>query len=83
MKHLTVRNVDPALSKALERARRKSGKSLNQTVLELLRQALGVSAVAARSNGLAKLAGGWSQADLEAFEAATGDFEEIDEDLWK
>lgn len=83
MKNLTVRNVDPELARALERERRRSGNSLNQTVLELLRQALGVSREAPFSNGLRKLAGVWTDAEHEAFEAARQGFEEIDEDLWR
>jgi len=35
------------------------------------------------SNGLGKLAGGWTQADLAAFEEATAVFERIDGDAWK
>ncbi len=83
MKNLTVRNVDPELAKALDRKRRRSGSSLNQTILDLLRRALGLSEDQTFSNGLNKLAGGWSKADHTAFEKACQDFERVDEDLWK
>jgi hypothetical protein len=78
MKTLTVRNVDARLARALEREMRKRVTSLNQTVLDLLRDALGVGAVALPSNGLEKLAGTWSQQDLEEFETDTGIFDQID-----
>jgi DNA polymerase III delta subunit len=82
MKALTVRNVDARLARALERETRKRGTSLNQTVLDLLRNALGVGALARPSNGLEKLAGTWTEKDLEEFEANTAIFEQIDPELW-
>ncbi|MBW2526999.1 MAG: hypothetical protein JRI23_22655 [Deltaproteobacteria bacterium] len=83
MKALTVRGVTPALSRALEREKKRRGTSLNQTVLDLLAVALGISDAEPRSNGLAKLAGGWSQIDLNEFEAATAIFDQVDEELWQ
>ncbi len=83
MKNLTVRNVDPDLAEALDRERRRADKSLNQTILDLLRRALGTTKTEAYSNGLRELAGGWSDAEHEAFERACQDFEKVDEDLWR
>lgn len=82
MKALTIRNVDPTLAKALERERERRGRSLNQTVLEVLRQSLGVSS-GRRSNGLRELAGSWSAKDKAEFDAATQVFEAIDAELWR
>ncbi len=79
-KHLTVRNLPPGLADALERARRESGQSLNSTVIAVLQQGLGVAT--RRSNGIAKLAGGWNQADAEEFERNTAGFAEIDSEMW-
>ena len=83
MKNLTVRHVDDELARALDRQRRKTGNSLNQTILDILRSALGIAEPRARSNGLRKLAGGWSDAEARAFEQACQDFERVDEDLWQ
>ena len=83
MKALTIRNVDPKLAKALERERARRGRSLNQTVLEVLRQSLGVSAGGRRSNGLRELAGSWSAKDQAEFDAATQVFAKIDAELWR
>jgi plasmid stability protein len=83
MKALTIRNVDEALARALERERRRRGASLNQTVLELLRRGLGVSSEDEAPNGLRALAGSWSKEDLRAFESATAVFEQVDEELWE
>lgn len=72
--------MPPGLAEALEREKRRRGKSLNQTVIDLLGQGLGTQG--ARSNGLGGLAGGWSEEEFRDFEQATGPFEAIDEELW-
>jgi plasmid stability protein len=81
MKTLTIRNVPPTLAEALEREKRRRGESLNQTVIELLGQGLGVGEV--RSNGLAALAGNWNEEEFRQFEEAVTPFEEIDPELWR
>ncbi|MBS1895743.1 MAG: hypothetical protein JST59_30965 [Actinobacteria bacterium] len=78
---MTIRNLPPALSEALEREKRRRGQSLNQTVIDLLGQGLGATGV--RSNGLARLAGGWSEDEFRDFEAATAQFESVDDELWR
>lgn len=80
MKNLTIRGVSEALAEALEREKRNRGTSLNQTVLDLLSQSLGVRG--SRSNGLAGLSGSWSEEDLAEFEEAVAAFEELDASLW-
>jgi len=81
MKTLTVRNLPPEVAEALEREKRRRGESLNQTVIELLTQGLGVGMT--RSNGLRRLAGSWSEKELQEFEQAVAPFEEIDDELWQ
>ena len=81
MKNITVRNVPDELAKALQRERTRRGQSLNQTVIDLLKQRLGVGV--ARSNGLARLAGTWTEEESARFEDAVAPFERVDEELWK
>ena len=81
MKALTVRNVPKDLGDALEREKCRRGESLNQTVLQLLAQSLGVGHP--RSNGLAAMAGRWSDEEFCEFEDAVTLFEEPDPELWK
>lgn len=83
VKALTIRDVDGELARALEREKKRRGSSLNQTVLQLLRQALGLDTAKVRSNSLGKLAGTWSKEDLSRFERDTAVFEQVDEELWK
>jgi hypothetical protein len=82
MKQLSVRNVTPDLAAALERERRLRGTSLNSTVLDLLRQALGLGP-RSHENGLARLAGTWSEEEHEEFEQAVACFDQIDPEAWR
>ncbi len=83
MGYLTVRDVPGDVAKALRSETRRRGKSLNQTVIDLLRQALGLGWDSPGANGLEKLAGTWSKEELDRFEQATAVFEHIDEEEWK
>lgn len=83
MKHLTIRDVPPGLARALEKERRRSEKSLNQTVKDLLARALGLGSDQTWDNGLGRFAGTWSEQDLADFEKATEAFERVDEEQWR
>jgi hypothetical protein len=83
VKALTIRHVDPALARALERERKRRGTSLNETVLDVLRRSLGVVPGERRSNGLRDLAGTWSAREQQEFERATAVFDQIDPELWR
>ena len=83
MRTMTIRNITLALSTALEDEKRHRGLSMNRTVLELLRQGLGISDKGPRSNGLAEQAGSWNDEELERFEQATAQLGQVDEDLWR
>lgn len=82
MRHLTIRNVPADLARRLEEEKRLRGRSLNQTVLELLAQAVGVGR-GTRSNGLAALAGTWGADDVVELESALRFTEALDEELWR
>jgi plasmid stability protein len=79
--HLTVRNLPDDVSAALQKEQRRRGASLNQTVIDLLRQSLGVTGT--RSNGLARLAGTWTDAEHRRFLQDIQLFEKIDPEWWQ
>jgi hypothetical protein len=83
VRHLTIRNIPPEVAEALEEKRDRSRASLNQTVIDLLRRALGVRGQGEDRNGLARLAGTWTKEEHEQFEAAVASMEQIDEELWR
>ena len=82
MKHLTIRDIPRELGEALEAEKRRRGKSLNQTVIQLLGKSLGVPPHGPRTNGIARLAGTWTPEEHSQFEAAVAVAEQIDEELW-
>ena len=82
MNHLTIRKIPARLGKELEKEVRRRGLSLNETVKLLLERALGLDPQTPFDNGLGKLAGGWSQKELEEFEKSTAMFSKIDEADW-
>jgi hypothetical protein len=60
--------------------------SLNQTVLGLLEERLGLSkpgSEARRHHDLDALAGAWTEAEADAFAEALADQRQIDPDLWR
>jgi hypothetical protein len=83
LRHLTIRNIPPEVAEALEKTRHRSRTSLNQTVIDLLGRALGVLGQGERRNGLASIAGTWTQDEHDQFEAAVALTEQIDEELWR
>jgi plasmid stability protein len=82
MKTLTVRNLPKQVAEALNRERRRSDRSLNQTVIDVLSRGLGIGAEGPRRNGLAKLAGTWTEADLQQFNEAVAAFDAVDSEMW-
>ena len=82
MKTMTLRNVPEDLARELEQEKQRRGKSLNQLAIDLMEGSLVLCGEKPRSNGLAELAGNWSEQDLQEFQRATAQCEQIDEELW-
>ena len=83
MKHLTIRDIPENLAEAIDKERRRRGQSLNQTIIQLLRQSLGVDPASSRNNGLSRLAGTWTAEEHRRFEEAVRSTEQIDRELWE
>lgn len=79
MKAITIRNILVDLASALDRGKRRCGQSPNRTVVELLRQSLGVGTT--RSDGLARLACGWTDEQAGVMEEALAPFGKIDAEM--
>ena len=77
----TLRNVPPALDRALRALAEKEGRSLNETAIAALGQALGLGAESVRYRALEDLAGTWQ--DDGEFDSAIQDQHTIDPDLWR
>ena len=76
---MTVRNVDPELSRQLRAISAERGESLNATVLRLLRDAVGLDA---RRERLRRYVG-WTSDDLDEFTAALRAQRVVDERYWR
>ena len=76
---ITVRNVDPELSRQLRAISAERGESLNTTVLRLLRDAVGLDARRERLHRYV----GWTSDELEEFSAALRAQRVVDEQYWR
>ena len=90
-KQLTIRDVDASLDTHLRAEAQRRRLSLNRTVLQLLREAIGLEAVPlstggaearARSTDLDHLAGTWPPAEAEALDQALKSMRHLDPELW-
>ena len=79
MRQLTIRNVSEPLGKKLDELSRRTGKSINSLVLELLTSSLSVKGRGARLKKYVT----WSANDVREFEAALEPQRQVDESLWR
>lgn len=77
----TIRGIPPEIDKALRRRARESGKSLNQTAIDVLREGAGVGSTPRKRRDLSDLVASWKP-DKE-LEDALADQDRIDEELWR
>ncbi|MGQ9617134.1 MAG: FitA-like ribbon-helix-helix domain-containing protein [Spirochaetota bacterium] len=84
MKAITIRGIDDELRDALKKEARRTGKSMNRIILEVLKEMLGLKRNKKNVvyHDLDALAGGWSRSDEEEFAEKTKYFEIIDERIW-
>ena len=71
----TIRGIPKDLEHALRERARKSGESLNQTVIRLLREAVGLNPPR-KKRDLSALAGTWSREEADEFDRQVRWFEE-------
>ncbi len=76
---LTIRNVDPDLAQRLRAISAERGESLNATVLQMLREAVGPDARRAQLLRYAT----WTEEDAEEFNAALAEQRVLDRRLWE
>ena len=76
----TVRNISPALDRALKAKAKKTGKSVNQLALEALEQSVGQ---AHKRRSLRSMPGAWSRQEAKELDRFLKKHRRIDEELWK
>ena len=85
MTQITLRGIDPEIEHKIRAMAKKSGKSLNRLVLDIIYQHSGLKKKDKRSPAysLKKLAGGWNEEEASAFLDSIKSCEQIDEEMWK
>jgi ribosomal protein S24E len=86
MKTLTVRGIDPSLSQKLKEIAKQQGKSVNQLVLDAMKQHFGLEKEKKFTriyHDLDHLFGTWSQEEYELVQGKIDSERRIDDELWK
>ncbi len=86
MSSLSIRGVDPQLADILKKQAKKSQKSVNQFVLEILRQHLGLTKekhFTKEYDDLDNLFGSWSEQEFAAIQGKIDGERQIDGELWQ
>ncbi|MDP2646092.1 MAG: hypothetical protein Q8P24_14225 [Desulfobacterales bacterium] len=85
MAQITIRGLDPEMEEEIRTIARKTGKSLNRIMLDIIYQHAGLKNVTVKSpaESLRKLAGGWSEDDALEFFESIKSCEQIDGEMWR
>ena len=84
MKAITLRNLPPELALRIEEEAKRSGASLNATVIRLLQQALAPEAAAKapqRFRDLDHMVGNWTKEEADEFDKYLAESKRIDVEL--
>jgi hypothetical protein len=82
MSQITLRGIDPEIERQIRRMAKKSGKSINRVVLDIINKSAG-SGEKKPAHSLKELAGGWSEKDEKDFLESIKSSQQIDEEMWK
>ena len=86
MKNMTIRGIDEPLDQALRAAAQAGSNSINQVVIDTLKERFGLAKAARhtrRHHDLDDLFGSWTQDEYQRIEDAVGQQREIDPELWR
>jgi hypothetical protein len=84
MNAITVRNLPPAVAKAVKEKARKDKLSLNRAIVLLLEEATGErGGKKVIHHELDHLAGTWSEEEYQQFMAALREQRQIDPEMWR
>ena len=85
MSQITIRGLEADLENKIRTEAKRSGKSLNRVILDLLENTSGHnnrSVHKPKADSLRNLAGGWSRDEATEFIASVKLCEQIDEEMW-
>ncbi|MGA1840822.1 MAG: FitA-like ribbon-helix-helix domain-containing protein [bacterium] len=85
MKAITVRGIDSSLAEKLKQAAKERGKSVNQFIIETLKESLGIEKqkkFTVLHHDLDQLFGSWSEDEFENIQKKINNERKIDKELW-
>ena len=85
MKAITIRGVDPKMAEKLKEIASSQKKSMNQLILDILRQSIGIGKEKRYTkvyDDLDELFGQWSDSEFEQIQRGIEAQREIDPELW-
>ena len=85
MKNITIRGIDEVLDQALKTTAKKESRSINQLVLEVLKERFGLTKVAhhtRRYHDLDDLFGRWSAEEYEHIRGMVEEQRKVAPELW-
>ena len=84
MKTLSLRGIEDELADALKKKAQQTGTSINKTVLNLVRESIGLEKkkLTRVYHDLDQLAGTWTEKDEREFKKKTEFFHKTDEEIW-
>jgi DNA-binding transcriptional regulator YiaG len=85
MKAITIRGLEPQVSEKLKTAAQKESKSVNQFVIETIKEKLGLKKqkYSIIYDDLDHLFGKWSEDEYEEIQGRIDGDRKIDQELWK
>jgi plasmid stability protein len=86
MKNMTIRGIDTSLDQALRKAAKAESNSVNQLVVNILRERFGLAKAprhTRRHHDLDELFGAWSENHYQDVENALQQQRGIDPELWR
>ncbi len=86
MRSISIRGVDNDLARRLKEQADEAGKSINQFVLDMMRQESGLAKkkrFTATHHDLDQLFGQWSDDEFNSIQQKINSERQIDEELWK
>ena len=86
MKAITIRGIDSSVSLKLKQVAHNEKKSVNQLVLDMIKQSIGMHKMekyTKKYNDLDHLFGKWTDAEFEKIQGIVDNQRKIDLELWK
>ena len=85
MKTITVRRLEPSLAKKLKQVANKEGKSVNQLVIETIKQYLGMKKERRFTmvyHDMDHIFGRWSEEEFEQIQGKIDSERKVEKELW-